>query len=257
MLHGLYSSAQGARLQAGRLDVIANNIANAGTNAFKRDLPIGGTLPLFDELMNQMQPSETGLQNHHGATVMQEVYTDFADGPVESTGQPLDIALRGPGFLRVTDTEETEFLTRDGSMTISESGRLVTTDQGLDVLDGQGLPIDIPRDATQLAIGPSGVISDLRLGPIAELRPVVPVLPEGAPQLRKLGNSLYQMPEETADSPPEQTRILSGFVETSGVEPTREMTEMIATTRAFELNMTMVQTQDGSLGQLLDAAARV
>ena len=257
MLHGLYSSAQGARLESQRLQVVANNIANANTNAFKRDLPIGNALPLFDDLMNQMEPTETGLQNHHGLTALQEVYTDFSDGPLEATGQPLDVAVRGPGFLRVADKKDNLFLTRDGSLTISEAGELVTTDQGLNVLDPQGLPIEIPATASQLSIGSGGIISDLKLGPIAQIGVVVPVDPGDGRQLKKLGNSLYEMPEETVEAPPEQTRLLGGYVETSSVKPTREMTQMVEITRAFELNMTMVQTQDSSLSNLLDAAARV
>ena len=256
MLHGLYSSAQGALLQSRRLAVVSNNIANAGTTAFKRDLPIEHTLPQFNELMNRPEELPHGLENQHGATALHEVFTDFSDGPLQPTGQPLDIALRGPGFLRVADPQENEFLTRDGSLTVTADGTLVTTDQNLAVLDPQGLAIEIPDNATQLAVGSGGIISDLRLGPIAEIGIVQPVLPDGM-QPRKLGNSLYEPSEEFAAADPQRTRVISGHLEVSGVEPTAEMVEMVQTTRAFELNMTMMQTQDGTLSHLLDAAARI
>ena len=251
MLHGLYSSAQGAMIQSRRLDVVANNIANANTSTFKRDLPLTGTLPQFDVLLNQADPLPNGLENHLGAAAIQKVYTDFADGPLELTGDPLDVALRGPGFFRVSNGEE-EFLTRDGSFTIAPTGELVTTDQNLRLLDSQGLPIEIPAAATQLAIGASGTITDLRLGPVADLQIVVPPEPP-----TKLGDSLYAMQEDIVAADPIATRVISGHLEASGVEPTSEMIQMVHTSRAFELNMTMLQTQDHSLGQLLDAAARV
>ena len=252
MLHGLYSSAQGAIVQSRRLAVTANNIANAGTTSFKRDLPLTGELPLFDELLGRgLGDLPNGLENHLGALAVQEVHTDFADGPLQPTGQPLDVALRGPGFFRVSDGE-TEFLTRDGSFTINAEGTLVMTDGGRAVLDAQGLPIDIPPAATQLAIGASGTISDLNLGPLADVAIVLPPAPP-----TKLGDSLYAAPEDFDRIDPALTRLVSGHLEASGVEPTTEMIAMVETSRAFEMNLTMLQTQDHSLGQLLDAAARV
>lgn len=238
-------------IQSRRLAVTANNIANTGTIAFKQDLPLTGTVPPFNELTGRHDPPPHGLENHLGAAALQEVATDFSDGPLQVTDEPLDVALRGPGFFRVSDGE-TEYLTRDGAFTLDPNGRLVTVDQAMSVLDAQGLPIEIPPVAEQIAIGSSGTITDLKLGPLAELQIVVPPAPP-----TKLGDSLYAMPEEFEVADPTLTRLVSGHLEASGVEPTTEMIAMVETSRAFELNLTMMQTQDHSLGHLLDAAARV
>ena len=256
MLYGLYQSAQGANVQARRLEVTAHNLANTNTTAYKQDMAVIRTVPQFDELLGAAldgrAPNENGLEHHNGATAIADVVTDFSNGPIRETGGRLDVAFRGPGFFRVTDGNET-FLTRNGSFVRDPAGVLVTADQGLAVLDFNNQTINIPADSVELGINENGTIADRR-GPIATIAAVMP--PDTA-DLKKLGNSLYADSEQTASLDPQLVRMIQGHLEASGVEPMSEMMSMIEVSRAFEMNMNMIQYQDHSLGRLLSATAQV
>lgn len=256
MLYGLYQSAQGANVQARRLEVTAHNLANTNTTAFKQDMAVIRTVPQFAEMfgdaMHQMDIVERGLTNHNGATAIADVVTDFSNGSIQETGGTYDIAMRGPGFFRVTDGEKT-FLTRNGSFVTDMVGNLVTADTGLNVLDINDQKIVIPPESIDVHIGTSGVISDQR-GPITSLAVLVP---GDTADLQKLGDSLYGDTADAVKLAPELVRMMQGHLESSTVEPMAEMLSMIETSRAFEMNMNMVQYQDSSLGRLLNAVGQV
>lgn len=107
MLYGLYQSAQGANVQARRLEVTAHNLANTNTAAFKQDMAVVRTVSQFDEMFGATFHNEDvrdrGLENHNGATAIADVVTDFSNGPIQKTDNTFDVALRGPGFFRVTE----------------------------------------------------------------------------------------------------------------------------------------------------------
>ena len=264
MLYGLYQSAQGATVQARRLETTAHNLANADTTAFKPDITVVRTVPhfeqrlafeqqlgqVFDRLAQRRLADDRGLENHNGATAVADVVTDFSNGSVRQTGNTFDVAIVGPGFFRVGGAGES-YLTRNGSFVVGPEGVLRMADTGLPVLDTASKPIVLPLDATDVGIGADGLVTD-RLATIANID-VVEAADES--QLKKLGNSLYASDVELRDTDPNRTRLVQGHLEASGVEPMAEMTAMIEVTRAFEMNMTMVQTQDQSLGRLLQMAA--
>lgn len=255
MLYGLYQSAQGAHVQARRLEVTAHNLANVNTTAFKQDVTVVRTVPQFSDLFNEQfldEFDDRGLQNHNGATAVADVVTDHSNGPISETGGRFDVAFRGPGFFHVTDGT-TNYLTRNGSFAPTPDGTLVMADSGLAVLDPNGTPILVPPDAQQISISASGIISD-ELGPFSSLGVVIP--PDTA-DLQKRGDSLYAEPEKTVEMDPGLINVLQGYLEQSGVEPMSEMLSMIEISRAFEMNMNMIQHQDQSLGRLLSAAAKV
>lgn len=256
MLYGLYQSAQGAHIQAKRLEVTANNLANSGTTAFKQDVAVVRTVRQFDDMlgdvMQGIEAENHGFPNHNGATAIADVVTDYSNGSVNRTDGTFDVALRGPGFFRVSDGDNT-YLTRNGSFALDTEGSLVTADSGLSVLDAAGQPIAVPPDARRVGISASGVMSD-ELTPFAQIGVVMP--PDTA-ELQKLGNSLYAEPEETEELDPSLVRVVQGHLENSGVEPMSEMLSMIEVTRAFEMNMNMIQYQDASVGRLLSAASQV
>lgn len=255
MLYGLYQSAQGAHVQAARLEVAAHNIANSNTTAFKQDVAVVRTVPQFQDLLGQAflnDFDERGLDNHNGATAIADVVTDFSNGPIRETGGPLDLALRGPGFFRVSDGSDT-FLTRNGSFALSPNGSVVTADSGLQLLDITGKPVVVAPDSVDLQVNSGGLLSD-QAGPLSTIGVSVP--PDTS-ELEKLGDSLYREPEGTVDLDPQLVNLIQGYLEQSGVEPMSEMMSMVEISRAFEMNMTMIQYQDQSLGRLLGAVGRV
>jgi flagellar basal-body rod protein FlgF len=149
MSGSIYKAGAGAILQQMRLDVYANNLANVNTAGFKADNPVfrfdtstvnsNGTVPT-----EQLSPYALPL----------EYVTDFDTGPLQSTGNPLDVAVLGEGFLEVQTPEGTRY-TRNGHLSINDDG-VLSTPQGWPVM-GQGGEISI--DGSRIEIGEDGEIS--------------------------------------------------------------------------------------------------
>lgn len=249
MIHGIYLSSQGANVQSFRQDVIANNLANATTTGFKRDVVTFKMLSPSDYRRDLPSQMDGNRQLQAGALQIDKITTNHRSGALLQTGRPLDIGISGYGFLRVTDGQN-EYLTRNGQLRRSTNGELVTENQGLKVLDTNGSPIEIPEGSRDITIAEDGLISvltaDEQLTEVAR----IDLVSAPADQLRKVGNSLYRTDAEIekADA---SVRIRQSFTEASGVSPVTEMTAMIETSRAFEANINMIKIQDESLGRLL------
>lgn len=249
MIHGIYLSSHGANAQSIRQDVIANNLANASTTGFKRDVATFQVFKPEDFRTDVSRRMEGDRHNEVGALAVDRISTDHASGPLQKTGRQYDIGLSGEGFLRVSDGQG-EYLTRNGQLRRSIDGELVTQNEGLRILDTTGKPIQIPVAAAEISIGNDGqvsaVMADNQQVPLARIDLVS--VPVG--QLQKLGDSLYQTQAETVPAG-RDLQVKQGFVEASGVNPIQEMTAMIETSRAFEANVNMIRMQDESLGRLL------
>ncbi len=255
MIYGLYLSAQGADVQSKRQDVIANNLANASTSAFKRDFAVFQAHQPHDVENGIAEDLPGGLNQLTGGISLAEVATDFRDGSLNPTGRAYDVALVGSGFLRVTDGQQ-EFLTRNGQLTRNTDGQLVTHESGLRVLSARGAPIEIPADARQIDIGDDGTIYQVNADNTrAELAKLDLVRPESTGSLVKSGDSLYRATGDVAAAS-DGVRVRQGFLEGSGTKPIIEMTELIETSRAFEANINMIKFQDEALGQLLQSMPR-
>ncbi|NOX55281.1 MAG: flagellar hook-basal body protein [Planctomycetes bacterium] len=255
MIYGLYLSAQGAQVQSTRQDVIANNLANASTTAFKRDLALFQAHRPWDAANGSAGGLPGNLGQATGGVSVAGVATSFRQGPLLPTGAPLDLALQGPGFFRVSDGSQ-ELLTRNGKLTRDVSGRLVTQDTGYPVLSVTGAPILLPSDASQIEITPEGTVVTLGPGGVrSEVGQIDVVQPESVGQLEKVGNSFYRARGPT-HSISGRASIRQGFLEESGVQPIREMMDLIESSRAFEANVNLIRTQDETLARLLQTVAR-
>lgn len=255
MIHGLYLSAQGARQQSFRLDTLANNLANAETGAFKRDLAVFRSHRPQEVRVGRPAELPEELENATGGTSPHEVVTDFSNGSLVRTGGTYDVALSGPGFLRVADGND-EFLTRNGRLTVNDRGELVTLDSNRSVLSERGRTITIPSDARDVEIGTDGTI--LRVdanGARSRLGRLDLVHPESTETLQKVGDSFYR--NEGAVFPAgDEVQVRQGFLEASGVQPVQEMMELIEASRAFESNVNLIRMQDDALGRLLGSVGR-
>ncbi len=255
MIQGVYLSAQGAGIQSFRQDVLSNNLANASTTGFKRDVPI---FRVFEpnEVYNDLPVHLTGDREKGVAGVaLDGVATVHASGPLEKTDRPYDLGLTGEGFFRVSDGQQ-EFLTRNGRFDRDKSGHLVMEDTGLRVLNTAGTPVTIPDGLSQFDVTSSGKIEGANnAGQTIELGQIdlVTATPE---RLTKTGDSLYAFPDSSELQPAQdRVRIRQGFIEASGVNPMLEMTSMIEASRTFEANINMIRMQDESLGRLLQSVA--
>lgn len=256
MLYGLYLSAQGANAQSQRLDVISNNIANAGTNGFKRDVPLFRQLLPHDVAQGNLNVPPDNLNDSTGGLILDEVVTDFSDGSLTPSGNELDVAITGPGFLQVSDGNE-KFLTRDGRLALNVDGEIITQNRGYKVLSASGNPLVIPPGTQEISISNNGTVSISFDGatstPIGQLNLLQP---QKLKELQKLGEGLFHTAENVPPAGPE-VKVNQGYVESSGANPITDMLELIDASRAFESNLNVAKHQDEALGQLIGSLSRI
>jgi flagellar basal-body rod protein FlgF len=227
------------------LDVIANNLANLGTTGFK------GEGVLFQEFLDgQVRDHGFAAPDQRVAFVIDRATrTDFSQGPMERTGNALDVAIDGEGFL-VVETDDGERFTRNGTLTVDSTGRLVTA-SGQAVL-GDGGPIVLEPDDTEISIAPDGTVST-RDGDRGRLRVV---RFENEAQLVKGGENLFAANDAPLPAEP-RTRILQGMIEKSNVRPVVEMSRMIEVTRAYTTLANMMQRTDELRRNAIERLAEV
>ncbi|AKU93003.1 flagellar basal-body rod protein FlgG [Vulgatibacter incomptus] len=257
MLRSLYTAATGMEAQQLKMDVTANNLANASTTGFKKgraefeDLisetmrapaeptPNGGTDPA---------PLQVGLGVRTGSTTR-----TWSQGDLLSTGNPLDVAIEGDGFFRVQRPNGELGYTRAGNFRVDAMGRLVT--QRGDLVEPG---IDVPAGAKQITIQSDGsVLAQVDGSPhpdeLGTLELSLFANPSG---LLAIGNNLFTATPASGEPmhvrPGEQGAggISQGFLEGSNVKAVEEMIDMISTQRAYELNSKVIQTADQMLQRL-------
>ena len=252
MIYGLYLSAQGAQAQSQRQEVVSNNLANASTTAFKRDLALFQAHRPYDSPGETSSDASSAWRQSTGGVSLAGITTVFQDAALLKTDGALDLALTGPGFFRVSDGND-EFLTRNGKLARDAQGQLVTQDSGHAVLSTTGAAISIPDDVSQIEVAADGTV--FQVGPDSvrsELGQIDIVRPDSTEHLEKVGNSFYRTSGRVEEAGPEAS-VQQGFLETSGIAPVQEMMSLIESSRAFEANINMIRTQDETLAQLLQS----
>jgi len=251
----LYTAATGMDAMQTKLDVIANNLANINTTAFKKDRANFEDLLYRNDvypgtLDANQTPTPVGTQVGLGTRV-QSTQKDFRQGALQQTGRELDIAIEGDGFLEVLDPVTGQSLyTRSGNLDINANGDLVIgSAQTGRVLQPN---INIPADATDIIISPSGQVSVRQPGVVeaqqlGQLQMATFINPDG---LLKLGENLYSATDASSSAvqgnPGEDGfgSIRQKVLEASNVEPVSELIDLITTQRGFELNSQAVQAGD-------------
>ena len=247
----LRTSASGMMAQQRMIDVIANNLANVNTTAFKR-----GRVTFQDVLYETVQGVRPGsslgtetvgaVQVGRGVRVA-AIKRLHAQGAVELTDRQLDVAIEGDGFFQIQRPDLVTAYTRDGNFTISDTGTLTTND-GHPVLPG----VIVPVEATGVSIAPNGIVTatvqgqtdPIELGQFELARFINPsgLLAIGQNQYVETpasGEPIMGLPDEMGFG-----RLLQGALEASNVEIVQEMTDMIAAQRAYEINGRAIQSAD-------------
>ncbi len=244
MIYGLYNSAAGMMVSEYRQSVLANNIANAETVGFKRDVAT------FAERLPEAQaggrdgPSDPGMAGLSGGTWLGRTFTDHSPAAKTQTGMWSDVSLDGPGFLAVQAGGQ-RLYTRDGRMTMDADGALVAASDGAPILGRGGLPIQLNPHGGEPTIDSDGRIRQ-NGAVVAELE-VVDFADYDV--LRKAGAARFTAPDSALVGSPALVR--SGFLENSGVQPLGELVSMIEASRAYQLNARMVGLQDETIGKLI------
>jgi flagellar basal-body rod protein FlgG len=249
MLRALYSAAAGMQSQQMNLDVIANNLANVNTTGFKKtkiefqDLLYSTTRTPGADMGGGTQ-LPTGVQIGHGSKAVATSRV-FTMGELTQTGQNLDVAIQGDGFLEVQMPDGTKVYTRDGALKQASDGRVVTSD-GM-VVQGGWPPI--PTGTTSITISPNGDVSLSGTGgnQTFKVQLVRFANPGG---LESLGRNLFK--ETAASGTPEQGtpgvngfgEMAQGYLELSNVKVVEEMVNLIMAQRAYEVNSKAVQASD-------------
>jgi flagellar basal-body rod protein FlgF len=235
-----------------QLDVIANNIANLNTTAFKADGALFEAYVSPNARANDLseQDSEVNFVRDRATWV------DWAQGSVQRTGNPLDVAIEGRGFLPV-ETENGERYTRNGALKVNPEGQLVTS-AGDPVLGDNG-PIVFQKTDRGITISKDGTISVRVAGTNAEAtRGRLRVVSfENTNQLKKDGNSYYAAPERVTPDPEKQSIVLQGAIEKSNISAVLEMTHMIEVTRSYAQTASLLSQQSDLQNAAIDKLAQV
>ncbi|NLK99514.1 MAG: flagellar hook-basal body protein [Clostridiales bacterium] len=251
MVRGLYTAYTGMANEQKRLDIIANNLANAATVGYKEE---NVTNQAFDDVLTIKIRDNSEAFNDRPVGKMSlgvklgEAYTNYTQGSLRQTGNSYHLALEGQGFFTMSVTDragnvDTKY-TRNGSFTMTRDGHIVDADGNH--LMGESGEVIIPTDAVNVEVDATGGIYadgnyiDTLL--IADF--------EDYNYLIKSGDTMFET-VEGASIIPATARVNQGYTEQSNVNVVSEMVEMISVTRAYEANQKVIQ----SIDQTLDLAA--
>ena len=249
-------AASGMSAQQTNVEVIANNIANSNTTGFKK------SRAEFSDLLYQIEKG-SAVPSTSGETLIPEggelgmgvklmsIRNVIKQGPISQTGNQLDLAINGDGWLQVRSPNGETVYTRAGSLNTDANGLIVNSD---------GLPIEpqitIPPETVQITINRGGqVFATLNNGAteqeIGQITLATFANPAG---MRALGGNLFQVTEAsgaaTVFTPGQGPAgaLEQGYLEESNVDPVQEITELISAQRVFELNSKVIQAADDMAG---------
>jgi flagellar basal-body rod protein FlgG len=238
MLEGLHSAAAGMAAQQQRMDAVANDLANANTTGYKHQR-VGFRDLVYDQTGRS---SAQGVRTGSGAAAV-DVGRAFAQGTLQRTDRPLDVAIQGEGFLRVRLADGRDALTRDGGLHIDGNRRL-TTSTGALVQPAITVPEGVAED--QVSIGQDGTV--LAAGNRIGRLDVVTVRSEAG--LLSVGNNAFVTTAASgaAIAAPRATSLTQGALEASNTDMAEAMVSMIESQRAYQLTSKAISTADEMMG---------
>jgi len=214
MNSGMYAALSGNLSALRRLEVISNNLANASSAGFKAD-----QIQFESVLANVKNPTQGPIFSSESFS------TDFSAGPMQKSGNPLDLALEGDGFF-VVNTPQGPAYTRQGNFRRGAGGRLVNAD-GYEVQGSNG-PISVAGGRVQIGAGGVVTVDGAAVGTLAKVDFPKPYA------LTKAGGGLFVPVNPQAPTTPSTAEVKQGFLEGSNVKVVVEMARMIEASRYFE-----------------------
>lgn len=251
--YGLWLSAAGMKVNEHRQTLLANNMANAQTTGFKHDFAVimqrrveskedPGGLPFAHPVLDGLPGGVNVLPAYHSAE----------QGPIESTGKPLDVAIQGDGFFAVSDGEATRY-TRNGEFTTNAQGELVMANEAgrWRVLDEGGAPMRVDEAGGEVEVSDGGTVrqGNTVVGKIGLMTN------EDPRSIRKVGENLFEA--TGGEMKPANGRLISGSREGSTFDAMQGLATMIEASRAYQMNASMIQLQDQLTQQAVTTLGRV
>jgi flagellar basal-body rod protein FlgF len=235
MYKGIYIAASGAVLMQTQLEMISQNLANANTAGYKKD-----TLAFKDHLLQTgagTGPDGRDMSDYSGSKI------DMSSGTSVKTGNTLDVALEGDGFIAL----EGNRYTRRGDLKKDGNGYLTTHD-GIKVM-GTGGPISLPEDSTQINIDLEGKVSVVQAGNSLPTEIDTIKIMNFSPDagMTEAGDGMYTFSGEGTQS---TATVKQGYIETSNVDAIKEMVRMIDTMREFESYQKAIQMFDNATSKV-------
>jgi flagellar basal-body rod protein FlgG len=241
MIRGIYTAAAGLATAQLRLGVVSNNVANASTPGYKQDqLPneIGKAIDL-QRFATDTQGNAVGSITLGPQVGVSQL--DLTAGPLQTTQNPLDLAIGGSGYFATQATDGTTRYTRDGGFHQDIDGSLRARD-GSAVLDTSGQPIQLPV-GTDVSVAADGTI--LASGnQVAQLQIVD--FAAGS-QLNKVGNGMFTAPSGVTPQLANGVQLYQGYLEGSNVDMSESMVATMNLVRAYEANQKLLLMQDETL----------
>lgn len=251
MLKELFTAALGMQPQQTRLEVTANNMANANTAGYKKDC-------VFER---NLIDARANFYNVPGDVEQDDPpvgsYIDFSAGAFNQTDNPLDIAIEGDGFFVLEDELGKKFLTRDGGFKLTKDGTIVAMDgKVLQGIEGSmnvnreffGDPFKkVDADAVSIRISENGDVfaNDYNIGTV-QIAKV-----DNPESLEKISSSNFITTKDTFLKflEPEEIKVRQGWLEGSNVDVVKEMVSMIELQRMYEAGSKVLKTNEGTLDQ--------
>ena len=255
MYTGLYAAVSGSFAQEKRLAILTNNLANANTVGFKADRPVfevipspvvvqaaspAGTAPGSFTLLNQLQGRDSTQ------TQLRTVSTDFSQGDVQQTGNPLDLALEGRGFFAVQTPSGVAY-TRQGNLSLSAGGTLVTHG-GLPVLGSEGA-IQITGGKPQISPAGQVVVNGTVVGQLQLVDFPQPYA------LDKQGEVLFRPRYPDTPTSAANAVVRQGAIETANAQPVRLLVSVLESSRAYEAYQKVIQAFNDTAGRAVNDIA--
>lgn len=275
MIRSLYSAISGLKNHQVKMDVIGNNIANVNTTGFKKSRVTFSTM-LSQTLKGASAPITGGPPNIGGTNPMQvglgvslgSIDQIMTQGSVQSTGNPTDMMIQGPGLFVLTTNGTDRVYSRAGAFSLDALGYLVDPGTGAQVLaddDDPALPIFIDQALySRFNVDPQGTITGYALdGTPTTLQSIAIAKFTNPAGLANLGGNFYQETNnsgpyviygaDAADEPyPTGTVLVPNAVEMSNVDLSTEFTDMIVTQRGFQANSRVITVSDTLLEELIN-----
>jgi flagellar basal-body rod protein FlgF len=243
MVRGLYTAATGMTVQRNKMDVLTNNIVNAETTGYKSDSLVTST---FDEVMlNRINDPNISIVGSNAVggydygSHIDERITDFSSGALEQTNKATDIALSGDGFFTIETADGQIRYTKSGNFSVNSEGYLVTQDGGF-VLGKNGR---IQVGSSDFSVSAKGEVTGATA--VSDTLNIVSFTDTGV--LRKEGDNLYSIYGSATPVQSTDTTVRQGMLESSNVDVTTEMIDMISVYRNYEASQKIVSMTDKTL----------
>lgn len=242
MENSLYITLSRQGVLRRQMDITANNIANMNTTGYKAQHPV------FSEYLVRNRDDRGSLGDTLAFVRDVATVRDTSEGPMQQTGNPLDVAIQGDGYF-VVESPNGPLYTRNGRFRIDETGQLVT-EHGHPVMADAGAAIVFDGSETDIGIGRDGTVST-RFGDLGRLRIVRFDNPQ---ELQAVAGGLMTTGAVPEDM--ESPNIQQGMLEGSNVEGVVEMTRMIEVQRAYESARKLIDSEDERIKKMIQEYAR-